>query len=243
MASATAPAKKRIKNTNPTTTSNGKPTAKKKKTKKDLAESYEEFKEFEGTQYTGMRVGRSHKWYYDKGEWKETKITPDLWEISYAVTKRRAGKAPEGSGVPIGTEYHWYILAHQNVRKLNANDYTTAMTGLKYKLAHKRADKNKWSASAKAQRKRLVKLMKELIAQLEKEPVPLEIEYDGKTFVGEAIPINQTCHDGVCDELDITLNDQHLGIIKCTKGGWKMDGVEDRKFINAIGEEIFLWYE
>jgi hypothetical protein len=39
------------------------------------------------------------------------------------------------------------------------------------------------------------------------------------------------------------LNDQHLGIIKCTKGGWKMDGVEDKKFINAIGEEIFLWYE
>jgi hypothetical protein len=30
--------------------------------------------------------------------------------------------APEGSGVPVGTEYHWYVLAHQNVRKLNAND-------------------------------------------------------------------------------------------------------------------------
>jgi hypothetical protein len=26
-----------------------------------------------------------------------------------------------GSGAPIGTEYHWYILAHQNVRKLDAN--------------------------------------------------------------------------------------------------------------------------
>jgi hypothetical protein len=22
-----------------------------------------------------MKVGRSHKWYYDKGEWKEKKIT------------------------------------------------------------------------------------------------------------------------------------------------------------------------
>src|SRR5689334_24718024 len=158
---------------------------------KDLSASYNEFKDFEGTQYTGMRVGRSHKWYYDKGEWKETKITPDLWEISYAVTKRRAGKAPEGSGDPIGTEYHWYILAHQNVRKLNANDYTTAMTGLKYKLAHKRADKNKWSATAKTQRKRLIKLMQELIAQLEKDPVPLEIEYDGKTYKGEASPVNR----------------------------------------------------
>jgi hypothetical protein len=210
---------------------------------KDLSKTYNEFKEFEGQHYTGMRVGRSHKWNYDQGVWKETKITPDLWEISYAVTKRRAGHAPEGSGVPVGTEYHWYILAHQNVRKLNANDYTTSMTGLKYKLAHKRADKDKWSASAKAQRKRLVKLLQELIAQLEQEPVPLEIEYDGKVFKGEAMPISQTCHDGVCDELDITLNDENLGIIKCTKGGWKMDTVKDQKFIDAIGEEIFYWYE
>jgi hypothetical protein len=96
---------------------------------------------FDGKQYTGMQVGRGHYWNYDKGQWKETKITPDLWEISYAVTKRRKGKAPKGSGVPVGTGYHWYILAHQNVFKLNANDYTTAMTGLKYKLAHKRAAK------------------------------------------------------------------------------------------------------
>lgn len=164
--------------------SNGtlKSQAKKKEAEKDLSKTYNEFKEFEGQHYTGMRVGRSHKWHYDKGEWKERKITPDLWEISYAVTKRRAGHAPEGSGVPLGTEYHWYILAHQNVRKLNANNYTTSMTGLKYKLAHKRADKDKWSASAKAQRKRLVKLLQELIAQLEQEPVSLEIEYDGKNI-------------------------------------------------------------
>ena len=51
--------------------------------KGDLSVSYNKFKEFEGEQYTGMRVGRTHKWYYDKGEWKEKKITPDLWEISY----------------------------------------------------------------------------------------------------------------------------------------------------------------
>src|SRR6187401_3171561 len=149
----------------------------KKEAKKDLSKSYNEFKNFEGQQYTGMKIGRSHKWYYDPGEWKETKVTPDLWQISYAVTKRRAGHAPEGSGVPVGTEYHWYILAHQNVRKLNANDYTTSMTGLKYKLAHRRADKDKWSTTTKGQRKRLIKLLQDFIAQLEKEPVPIEIEY------------------------------------------------------------------
>ena len=86
-----------------------------------------------------MKIGRSHTWHYDKGQWKEKKVTPDQWLINYAVKKRRAGKAPEGSGVPVGTEYHWYILAHQNVTKLDANDYSTSMTGFKFKLAHKRA--------------------------------------------------------------------------------------------------------
>src|SRR5437762_13989938 len=152
----------------------------KKEAAKDLSKTYNEFKQFEGNQYTGMKVGRSHKWYYDKGEWRETKITPDLWEISYAVTKRRAGNAPEGSGVPVGTEYHWYVLAHQNVSKLNANDYTTSMSGLKFKIAYKSANKEKWSATPKTQRKRLIKLLKDFIVQLEKDPVPIEIEYKGK---------------------------------------------------------------
>ena len=137
--------------------------------KSEVAVSYDEFKVYEGQQYTGMKVGRSHKWYYDKGEWKEKKITPDLWQFSYAVTKRRAGHAPEGSGVPVGTEYHWYILGHQNVSKLNANDYTTSMTGLKFKIAHKRADNGKWSASPKAQRKRMIKFLQGVIEDLEKQ--------------------------------------------------------------------------
>jgi hypothetical protein len=150
-------------------TSSRKPSPRKAALKKESAKSYNEFKTFEGQQYTGMRVGRSHKWYYDKGEWKEKKITPDEWEFNYNVVKRRAGHAPEGSGVPVGTEYHWYILSHQNVRKLNANDYTTVMTGLKFKLAHKRFDKNTWSASEKAQRKKLISILKRMIRELESQ--------------------------------------------------------------------------
>ena len=210
----------------------------KKVVKKDLSKTYNEFKEFEGQQYTGMKIGRSHKWNYDAGVWKETKITPDLWEISYAVTKRRAGRAPEGSGVPVGTEYHWYILAHQNVSKLNANDYTTSMAGLKLKLAHKRADKDKWSLSAKTQRKHLIEFLQEIIAQLEKEPTPLEFTYNEKHYLGEAIPIGQTCHDGLCEEYDIILNDASMGIIRRMKKGWRIDGIEDKKFIGAIGDAI-----
>jgi hypothetical protein len=144
---------------------------KKAETNKDIAKTYNEFKTFEGHQYTGMKVGRGHKWYYDKGEWKEKKISPDDWEFTYAVKKRRAGKAPEGSGVPVGTEYHWYILAHQNVRKLNANDYSTSMTGLKIKIAHKRADHDKWNVSEKAQRRKLIKVLQGMIDQLQEEEV------------------------------------------------------------------------
>lgn len=140
-----------------------------KKDDQEIAATYNEFKEFEGRRYTGMKIGRSHKWYYDQGEWKETKITPDEWQINYAVKKRRAGKAPEGSGVPVGTGYHWYILAHQNVTKLNANDYSTSMTGVKFKLAHKRAGQDKWSASPRAQRKRLVKILRDMAQQLEEQ--------------------------------------------------------------------------
>jgi hypothetical protein len=124
--------------------------------KSDPAVSYNDFKEYEGQRYTGMKIGRSHKWYYEWGEWKETKVTPDLWQISYAVTKRRAGRAPEGSGVPVGTAYHWYVLAHQTVAKQSANDYTTSLSGLKFKIAHKRAGSGKWSATPRMQRKRMI---------------------------------------------------------------------------------------
>jgi hypothetical protein len=99
------------------------------------------------------------------------KVTPDKWQFSYNVTKRRAGNAPEGSGVPVGTEYHWYILANQNVKKLDANNYTTSMIGLKYKLAHKRADKNNWSSSDNAQRKRLIEILETLIENIKMEMV------------------------------------------------------------------------
>lgn len=134
--------------------------------KKDISKSYNQFKEFEGKKYTGMKVVKTHKWYNDKGEWKEKKVTPDKWQFTYNVSKRRAGNAPEGSGVPLGTEYHWYILANQNVKKIDANSYTTSMIGLKYKLAHKRAEKNSWSSSEDAQRKRVIEILQRLIQEL-----------------------------------------------------------------------------
>jgi hypothetical protein len=74
---------------------------------------YNAVKMFNGQVYSGMTVGSSHEWNYDQALWKETKIEPDLWKIDYQATKRRARKAPKGSGVPVGAQYHWYIVAHQ----------------------------------------------------------------------------------------------------------------------------------
>jgi hypothetical protein len=227
----------------PVKTLTRKKVSRKKVRKETTADSYNEFKQFGKKQYTGMQVGRSHKWYYDKGEWKETKITPDLWRLSYDVTKRRAGRAPQGSGVPTGTAYHWYILAHQQVKKLNANDYSTSMTGLKYKLAHKRADKEKWSTKTPTQRKHLIGFLKDMIHQLESEVVPLEFELNDKLFKGEAVPLPETCEDGMCHQLDITLNDENLGVIRRLKNGWKMDKSSDKKLIEAIGEQITQHYQ
>lgn len=133
--------------------------------------SYDQLKEFRGKRYTGMAVGRSHKWRYDAGEWKERKVTPDRWEFSYEVVKRRAGRAPEGSGAPVGTAYHWYIVADQIVTKLDANSYMTEMVGHKLKVTHRRADKTSWAASERAKRKQLVKLLRELADDLEQRPL------------------------------------------------------------------------
>jgi hypothetical protein len=212
-----------------------------------IAKSYNSFKEYDGKQYTGMAIGRSHKWNYDPGVWRETKVTPDRWELTYNVTKRRAGHAPEGSGAPVGTAYHWFILSHQFVEKLNADDYSTSMIGLKFKLAHRRANKDTWSVSDKTKHKNLIKILKDMIKELEKDPeklipVPLQFQYKGKEYKGTGIPVISSCKDGVCRQLDITLNKKHLGVIKCTKNGWHITDVP-QGLTKAIGNQLFQWYE
>lgn len=221
--------------------------AKKRGKSPSVAKSYNARKEYNGRTYTGMAIGRAHKWHYDKGVWRETKITPDQWELTYDVIKRRAGHAPEGSGVAVGTAYHWFILSHQYVEKLNADDYRTSMVGMKFKLAHRGADKETWSTSTETQRKSLVKILKEFIEEIESEPerstpVPLHFEYRGKQYEGVGIPMMSSCQNGVCDRLDVTLNKKHLGVIKHNKNGWRITDVP-QGLANAIGEKVLEWYE
>jgi hypothetical protein len=228
-----------------------KPTVKQKPTSRaageDVSRSYNINKQYNGQHYTGMQVGRSHKWNYDKGVWRETKVTPDRWEISYHVTKRRAGRAPEGSGAAVGTGYHWFILSHQYVEKLNADDYITGMTGVKFKLAHKRAGKDSWSLSDNAQREALIKILRDFIDELEREPektvpVPLNFEYRNKKYKGVGIPVMSSCENGVCQQVDITLNKKHVGVLKHTKSGWRITDTP-QGLTTAIQKEVAKNYE
>lgn len=209
---------------------------------KSVGRSYNKRKQFDGQDYTGMQVGRSHKWNYDEGVWRETKLTPDQWEISYHVTKRSAGHAPTGSGAAVGTAYHWFILSHQYVEKLNADDYSTGMTGVKFKLAHKRAGRETWNVSNSAQRKQLVKILKDFIEELEEKPemtnpVPLDFEYRNKKFKGVGIPVMSSCENGICQRVDITLNKKHVGVLKHSKSGWRITGVP-QGLTSAIRKQV-----
>ncbi|KAL4921461.1 hypothetical protein BDW62DRAFT_198026 [Aspergillus aurantiobrunneus] len=127
-----------------------------------FAGGYNALKSYKGKYYSGMAVGGSHTWNYDPGVWKETKEEPDLWRIDYRTNKRRARRAPERSGAPVGTEYHWLIVGHQHVKKVDANTYETVLEGSKYKLAYKSAASNSWSVpTVKKQREREVELLED----------------------------------------------------------------------------------
>lgn len=89
----------------------------------DIASTYNELKQLEEVygNETGIMI---------RGSGKRRRLP--LTNGSSIMQSRK-----EDSGIPVGTEYHWYILAQQSVRKLDANKYSTSMTGLKYKLGHK----------------------------------------------------------------------------------------------------------
>lgn len=131
--------------------------------------AYDDLKEFQGRPYSGMSVGGEHEWIYPNGRWRERKVAPDRWEFTFSSRKERERRAPEGSGVPTGTQFHWYLLAHQRVRKIDKDSYTTFMEGLKCKVAHKRPHWRKWSDEYPDQvpeRERLIRILEEELASL-----------------------------------------------------------------------------
>ena len=131
--------------------------------------AFDDLKEFQGRIYSGMPVGGEHLWEYPDGIWLERKVAPDRWDFTFSSLKRRAHEAPPGSGVPAGTEYHWFILAHQKVRKRDKDTYETSMEGIKYKIAHKRPHWRYWSTEYPDQEPEgevLIRILEEYLAEL-----------------------------------------------------------------------------
>ena len=100
--------------------------------------AYDDIKSHNGQKYMGMAIGGTHNWDYPNGKWSEKKVAPDKWEFTFSSVKRRQREAPQSSGCPIDTEYHWYVLADQRVKKVDKDSYDTMMSGLKFKVGHKR---------------------------------------------------------------------------------------------------------
>jgi len=149
--------------------------------------AYDDVKEFEGETYSGMAVGGEHTWLYPNGLWKETKVAPDRWDFTFSAIKERERSAPPGSGVPVGTQYDWYILADQRVRKIDADSYTTIMSGVKYKIAHKRPHWRKWSSEypdQKSETERVIAALEEALARL-REPTSSLSPSVGKMLITE----------------------------------------------------------
>lgn len=91
--------------------------------------AYNDLKQHEGRLYSGMMVGGRHVWEYTGGLWDERKAAPDRWTFTFSSVKRRTRSAPEGSGVLPGSQFHRFVIAHQKVRKLDADAYETFMEG------------------------------------------------------------------------------------------------------------------
>jgi hypothetical protein len=131
--------------------------------------AYDDLKRDGEKVYTGMSVGGRHVWEYPNGLWDERKVAPDKWEFTFSSMKRRTTRAPVGSGAPTGAQYHWFLLAHQRVQKLDQDAYETLMEGVKYKLAHKRPHWRTWNTGYPgnpSEKELLISILEETLSRL-----------------------------------------------------------------------------
>jgi len=103
---------------------------------------------------SGMREHRSWPHFLDHGPGSLCLLLPS--------EKKSVRKDPEGSALP-GTEYHWFILAHLHVRKVDQDTYGTVMQRVKYKIAHKRPHWRGWSES---EWEILIRILEQYLAEL-----------------------------------------------------------------------------
>ena len=138
------------------------------------AVAFDDLKIHNGRRYTGMPVGGRHEWLYPDGLWQEQKVAPDVWRFRFSAVKHRTQAAPFNSGAPRGAQYHWYLMAHQRVRKLDDDSYHTLMQGVKHKIAHKRPHWRKWSTSypdQEGERARVIAVLEDTLRRLRADEV------------------------------------------------------------------------
>lgn len=167
--------------------------------------AYDDAKLHRGRAYTGMRVGGRHDWDYDTGRWLERKLTPDQWSFTFESTKRRRHHAPVGSGAPAGTMFHWLVVGHQRVRKVDEDTYETFMEGAKWKIAHRRPSWRRWSTEGRGQSSARARTIEALEA------------------AAERLRLDQAMH---APRLETALDPRVYGLVERPLETWDPDPVE-----------------
>jgi hypothetical protein len=149
--------------------------------------AYSDAKSYGSARYHGMKVGGVHHWTYPDGQWTERKVKPDRWEVTFTSLKRRNRRAPAGSGAEVGSGYHWLIVAHQWVDKLDANTYATQLEGSKYLVAFRKPDWPVWNTqlrNAKRHAKeKAIAALQDMIRRIEESDEDLEDVVDQAALV------------------------------------------------------------
>lgn len=76
----------------------------------------------------GVPVKYKAYWRY-KGVWKETKVKPGTWKLSFRATKNR--KAKSYGSHPKGRRIRWKFTGYQDVIKTDKGKYQTHLYGTK----------------------------------------------------------------------------------------------------------------
>lgn len=79
--------------------------------------------------------------------------------------------------------------------------------------------------------------LEDAIAHFQKIPTALTFDYNGGEFKGKALPVSNACREEICEELEITLNDEYRGILKHKKKVLEDEDEPDKKFVKAIAGE------
>lgn len=157
--------------------------------------AYADEKSYGSAKYHGMKVGGLHQWTYPDGQWTERKVAPDRWEVTFSSLKRRNRKAPANSGAGVGSGYHWLIVAHQWVDKLDANTYATQMEGTKHLVAFRKPDWPVWNTqfrnSKRHAKQKAIAALQDMIARIEASGEDWEDAVDQAALVDLATNFHQ----------------------------------------------------